>query len=187
MYKDLIKIIILILPIKIIYNIVLRIIYYSTTTIGINIPDFPYIILQIGLIDLIYYIIYKKIFNIKSVKLLVIALLIITIISGYIMYNNVNISTNNNQQEQTNNIEDNLVKCSNKGYFISQLQGEIYDRESTITTINITNCRAYNQGNSISVSCDYTRTWNNTYETTGTTTRKKVDKLSASNTYKCKG
>ena len=100
------------------------------------------------------------------------------------------ININNNSKKDTpteSNEEDaDLVKCSEKGYFISKLQSEIYDREGSSVTINITNCSSSTHGDGISVKCDYTRTWNNSYETNGNITKKRVDKLFHTNQYPCK-
>lgn len=123
----------------------------------------------------------------KNLKIIVIIFIIGIGIYGI----NSLINNNNNDDlkinESLENTDDaDLISCANKGYFISKLQGEIYDRESSNVTINITNCSSFLNTKSISVRCNYTRTWNSGYETTGNYTRKRVDKLFHSNQYSCK-
>ena len=110
-------------------------------------------------------------------------IMFVVIICIIIFNSNFNNKLDYNKIDE-NNSDESLVNCSNKGYFISLLQGEIYDRESIGVTITITNCSTSIQyDSSIKVSCNYNRKWNSMTTNTGEPV---VDKLFHSNTYSCK-
>ena len=142
---------------------VLYFFYYTTKFLGLNtgsklVGSYLYFIFHIGILVFIIYMIYQKILKINNRNHIIISLIIVVFITSmtlFIIPNKGNTNyVNQNNEEKSINEKENLVSCANKGYFIQQLQGELYSSYSGYGEVIITKCDSFAYSEQIWTHCD---------------------------------
>ena len=130
---------------------VLYFFYYSCKFLGLNtnskiIGTYLYSIFHIGILIVIFYFLYSKIIKIKDKYKIIISLVVVAILTSMTVFIIPSGKSNNQENNETVVDEDNseeLVSCSNKGYFINQLQADLYNSYGGYKDIVITGCDAH--------------------------------------------
>lgn len=142
---------------------VLYFFYYTAKFLGLNtgsklVGSYLYFIFHIGILVFIIYMIYQKILKINNRNHIIISLIIVVFITSmtvFIIPNKGNTNyVNQNNEEKSINEKENLVSCANKGYFIQQLQGELYSSYSGYGEVIITKCDSFAYSEQIWTHCD---------------------------------
>ena len=143
---------------------VLYFFYYTAKFLGLNtgsklVGSYLYSIFHVGIIVFIIYMIYKKILKISNKNHIIIALIIVVFITSMTVFiipnkGDANYTNQNNEENNTNEKED-LVSCANTGYFIQQLQGELYSSYSGYGEVIITKCDSFVYSERIWAHCDF--------------------------------
>ena len=158
-YKELLKLGIPIVLVFILKKPILYMIYYIFKFLGLNtsshlVGTYLYVICHVGIMVLLFYLLYKKILKIKNNNYIIIALIAVaflTLMTAIILPSNK--STTN--EEDIVDTEEELEKCSNKGYFINQVQAEIYSTYNGYKNIILTGCSASPDDGWIEVKCKF--------------------------------
>ena len=122
--------------------------YYLCKFLGLNtnsrvIGTYLYSIFHIGIMIVILYFLYNKIIKIKDKKKIIISLALVAILTSMTIF--IIPSGNYNRQEKSETVVDEekdeeLASCSNKGYFINQLQADLYNSYGAYKDVVITGC-----------------------------------------------
>lgn len=170
--NEIIKLVLPMILVLLLKNPILYLYYYTSKFLGLNtnskiIGTYLYSIFHIGLMVIIFYLLYTKIIKIKDSKKITICLIVVAILTSMTIFIIPNKKESNYSTDETTEKEE-LTNCSNKGYFISELQGDLYNTYGAYKDVIITGCNtAHYYKEQIDVECKfkYRLDSNHEYET----------------------
>ena len=137
--------------------------YYLVKFLGLNtsskiVGTYLYSIFHIGIMIIIFYLIYTKCLKIKDKMMIIISLFIVALLTSmtvFIIPNTSNSTQSSNETNIDDTNDDELISCSNKGYFIGQLQADLYNSYGGYDDIVITGCSTSYAWEQLQVSCNF--------------------------------
>lgn len=164
--KDFLKLGIPMILVFVLKKPILYVYYYLVKTLGLNtssniIGTYLYSIFHIGVMVIIFYFLYTKIIKINDKMTLIISLIIVTLLTSMTVFiipytsNSKYNNQSNNETTVNDKNDEELVSCSNKGYFIGQLQADLYNSYAGYKDIVITGCNTTYVWEQISVECNF--------------------------------